>query len=141
MIWAVIIFAGIPLVKYFVRSNRPEFYGLLPDGADYDPNPGVGNKNLVEMGVGYAKKMEEVEFTLRQAMKTPAYWIIITVFICHAVVMASINIHCIPFLTDMGIDPLFASGMMGFMIFFMMPSRFFSGYISDRVPRERLCLN
>ena len=60
------------------------------------------------------------------------------VFSCYAIVMASINIHCIPFLTDMGIDPLFASGMMGFMILFMIPSRFLSGYISDRVSRERI---
>ena len=71
-------------------------------------------------------------------MKTLAYWFIIAAFSCHAIVMASVNIHCIPFLTDMGIDPLFASGMMGFMIFFMIPSRFLSGYISDKVSREHM---
>ena len=138
MIWGIITIAGIPLVIIFVRTKRPEFYGLLPDGANIDQTKYNSQETMVERGIVYAEGFKEVEFTLRQAMKSPAFWVIIAVFSCYAIVMASINIHCIPFLTDMGIDPLFASGMMGFMIFFMIPSRFLSGYISDRVSREHI---
>ena len=50
--------------------------------------------------------------------------------------MGGINIHIIPFLTDVGIDRVTAGGMMGLMVFFTIPSRFFSGIAADRVGRN-----
>jgi cyanate permease len=47
-------------------------------------------------------------------------------------------VHCIPFLTDLSIDPVSAGGLMGMMVFFTIPSRFFGGIIADRFKKEQL---
>ena len=54
------------------------------------------------------------------------------------IVMGGLNIHVIPFLTDMGIDPTVASGMMAMMVFFTIPARFLGGVLADRVRKDRL---
>jgi OFA family oxalate/formate antiporter-like MFS transporter len=79
-----------------------------------------------------------VEFTLRQAMKTPAYWLITVAWIFAMVLNGAFNIHCIPFLTDMGIDETVASGMMALMVFFTIPARFIGGILADRVRKAHL---
>lgn len=48
--------------------------------------------------------------------------------------------HVFPFLTDIGIDDAVANGMMGIMLFFTIPARFFRGIFADRVPKNRLHL-
>ena len=63
---------GLPLAWLFIRQKRPEFYGLLPDGAT--TLVPAGETRIVDRGVSYAQEVEEIEFTLRQAIKTPAYW-------------------------------------------------------------------
>ena len=132
------MFAVSPLVCLFVRQRRPEYYGLLPDGAKVEPGSEADIDGMIDRGVEYASGLQEVEFTLRQALRTPTYWMLITVRACQMVVFGGFTIHCIPFLTDIGIDPTVAGGMMGIMVFFTMPSRFFSGFIADRISKDRL---
>ncbi len=88
---------------------------------------------MIEKGVRYAAEVKEVEFTLRQAMRTPAYSLIIAAHAVHLLVEPVINIHCIPFLTDLGIDPLKAAGMMAIIAIASMPSRLIFGFIADRI--------
>ena len=76
----------------------------------------------IERGVAYAAEVKEVEFTIRQAMRTPAYWLLIVTQACHSLAAPAISIHCIPFLTDLGIDPLAAAGMMAIMVLASIPT-------------------
>ena len=138
LIWAGVMFAGVPLSWYFVKQRRPEYYGLLPDGAKVESGSKAGIDAVIDEGVEYAASLEEVEFNLRQAMRTPAYWMIVMSWACTSLVVGGINIHIIPFLTDMGIDPIAAGGMMAMMVFFTIPSRFLVGFFADRVRKERL---
>lgn len=80
----------------------------------------------------------EIEFTLRQAMRTRAFWLIVLTFACSTLVMGALNIHIIPFLTDIGVDPLVAAGMMAMMVFFTVPARFLGGAFADRIRKDRL---
>ena len=77
-------------------------------------------------------------FTFRQTIKTPSYWIIITVGAIFSLALPIMNVHCIPFLTDMNIDPVVAASMMAMMVFFTIPSRTIGGIIADRVKKEHL---
>jgi MFS family permease len=138
LIWAGVIFAGIPFALHFVKQRRPEYYGLLPDGAKAESGSEADTDAMVARGVEYAASFQETEFTLRQAMRTSSYWVLTVVMIIGFVVFQSFNAHCIPFLTDMGIDPIVASGMMAMMGFCTIPSRFLAGFIADRVSKERL---
>ena len=138
LIWAGVIFACIPFALYFVRQRRPEYYGLLPDGARLEASTDADREGMIARGVEYAAGFQETEFTLREAMRTPSYWILTVALILFRAVIGGFYIHCIPFLTDMGIDPVVAGSMMAMMVFFTIPSRFLGGAIVDRVSKEHL---
>ena len=120
MIWAGVMFAGPPLLGFFVKQKRPEYYGLLPDGATVEEEA-ADTSQMIDKGVEYATSLGETEFTLRQAMRTPGFWILAVGFAAGSTMYVAINIHLIPFLTDMGIDPVVAGGMMAMMVFFNIP--------------------
>jgi cyanate permease len=136
LIWAMVIFAGIPFTLYFVKQERPEYYGLLPDGAKADSGSEEGKDTMIARGVEYAASFQETEFTLRQAFRTSAYWMLTILWCALGIVSGGFTIHCIPFLTDRGIEPGIAASMMSMMIFFTIPSRFFFAFFADRVKKE-----
>jgi cyanate permease len=127
--------ACIPLTLLFVKSRRPEHYGLLPDGAAHQE---TGREGLLSAGVRYAEQFDEREFTLREALHTRSFWLMLFGWGCSIFVISGITVHVIPFLTDMGISETVAGFMLSMMIFFTVPSRFFSGFLADRFPRNRL---
>jgi sugar phosphate permease len=126
----------IPLTCFFVKQRRPEYYGLLPDGAKVDGAEDIDR--MIDKGARYAAEVDEIEFTLRQAMKTPAFWLLILAWVANGLTGPALNLHLIPFLTDTGIDPLKAAGMMALMIAVSIPSRFFGGVLTDHVRRDRI---
>jgi MFS family permease len=138
LIWAGVIFAFLPLLWFFVKQNRPEYYGLLPDGAKTEAGPEADREAMIDKGVAYASSIGEMEFTLRQALKTRALWLLVVGWAAGSIATGGITIHLIPFLTDMGIDPIAASGMMAMMAFFYIPSRFLAGFLGDRVRTDHL---
>ncbi|MFH0769286.1 MAG: MFS transporter [Chloroflexota bacterium] len=127
---------GMPLVWYFVKQRRPEYYGLLPDGTSAEEE--AESSQMIDRGVRYAAEVEEVEFTLRQAMRTPAYWLLIVVNAIHGMAMPAINIHGVPFLTDIGIDPIKAAAMLAMMVLASTPARLIGGIIADRIRKQHL---
>ena len=134
----VIIGIGLLVALRFVKQERPECYGLLPDGAPTETGLEEDRENLISKGLEYAASFQETEFTLKEAMRVPAYWILIISFMIHGMVFNAFNLHCIPFLTDMGTDSIVAAGMMAMMVFFQIPSRFLGGIIADRFKKEHL---
>jgi sugar phosphate permease len=132
----VMILVGAPLTWFFIRQHRPEYYGLLPDGTTSEED--VEAEEMIDRGVKYAAEVQEIEFTLRQAMRTPTFWLLILAYAAHAVTGPAINIHLIPFLTDGGVAPLKAAGMMVIMIGASLPSRFVGGILADRVRTNQI---
>jgi sugar phosphate permease len=132
----VMLLVGLPMAWFLVKQHRPEYYGLLPDGAKAEE--GADASETIERGVQYAAEVQEIEFTLRQAMKTPAFWLLILANAGHSLALPAFNIHLVPFLTDMGIEPLRAAGMMAFMIGSSIPGRLIAGLMADRVSKNRL---
>jgi len=127
----VMLFLGLPLVWFFVKQRRPEYYGLLPDGASVGDV--TDDSLMLDRGVKYAAEVQESEFTLRQAMRTLAFWIIIAAYIPLGLVQGAVNIHLIPLLTDIGYDAVVAASMMAIMVAASIPSRLVGGYLADRV--------
>jgi len=137
-IWGCITLFFIPLTYTFIKSGRPEQYGWLPDGASHDLSGEGDKKELIDLGTEYAINTGETEFTFGQTMKTMTYWILVIPLGFHNIITNGFTIHIIPFLTDKGIEATLASALMGMMIFFTIPSRFFGGVIADRLRIEHL---
>lgn len=138
LLWGIIMFASVPFSYMLIKPQRPEYYNLLPDGAEVSLNGEEDKGGIDERGAGYAAKLEETEYTFKQAIKTSTYWLLIVGFSAHNFIAGGFNVHIFPFLTDMKIEEAAASGMMSMMIFFTIPARFFGGLIADRVPKNRI---
>jgi MFS family permease len=81
--------AGLPAL--LLMHRRPEDRGLLPDG---DPAPAAG---------ATPTPSAERAFTLREAVRTPAYWLVGAGTTLMVFVGPSINFHQIPHLMDRGL--------------------------------------
>ena len=135
LLWGLIMFASLPFAYMWIKPHRPEYYNLLPDGAKQEEYSSSEGRDIA---AGYASSFEETEFTFKQAARTGIFWLLIGAFSVHNILASSFNLHVHPFLTDVGMTEAAASGMMGMMILFTIPSRFFSGLLADRVPKNRL---
>jgi len=131
-------FVGLPLAWLFVRPRRPEYYGLLPDGITTEVEPDEEVSQTVDRGVKYAAEVQEVEFTLRQALRTRAYWLLIAAVSVRMVGFSAILTHGVPFLTDMGFEPVKAAALLGIIILASTPSRLIGGFLMDRVQARYL---
>jgi len=95
-----------------VKSHRPEYYGLLPDGAAENVNvekaAGVAvnvekdSETAIKAGADYASRAGRGEFTLRQALRTRTFWISFIAQAFQSLTMPIFSVHLIPHLTDLG---------------------------------------
>ena len=136
--WAGIMTAGLFIAWSFIKQHRPEYYGLLPDGVTRETTTITDQAALLDQGLEYAARFDETEYTLKQAMKTQAYWILLLSWASNMIVYYGFIIHSIPFLTDSGISRTEAGFMLAMMIFFTIPSRFIGGLLTDRVSKDRM---
>jgi sugar phosphate permease len=126
-------FVGLPLAWLLVRPRRPEYYGLLPDGTTIEAKPDEDASRMIDRGVNYAAEVQEVEFTLRQALRTRAYWLLIAAVSVRMVGFSAILTHGVPFLTDMGFEPVKAAALLGIIILTSTPTRLIGGFLMDRI--------
>ena len=104
LIWGFIMLASIPFAYIFIKPQRPENYGWLPDGAEVGPGVEKSREEMIERGVSYASSLQETEYSFKQALKTSTYWLLIIGFTVHNFIAGGFNVHVFPFLTDIGID-------------------------------------
>jgi cyanate permease len=133
LIWGIVMFASVPFALVFVRNMGPERYGLFPDGIKNGLDAEEDKSEIIDRSAGFSSSYNEIEYSFRQAIRTRSYWMLVFAFGVQNLVGGGFVVHVIPFLTDLGIDPTRASFMMGIMIFFTIPARFFGGITADRV--------
>lgn len=130
---------GLPLTWFFMKPKRPEYYGWLPDGKSVGEEIASDTEAAIKVGVDYASEATgEVEFTVRQALLDPIWWLFVAAISLRAMVAPALFVHLIPFLTDRGVDPMVAAGAMGTMVFMQIPGRLLFGWLGDRVRITRL---
>jgi sugar phosphate permease len=134
---AVMWLLPLPLVLFGIKRHRPEYYGLYPDGAR-GRDIGQDVSHMIQKGARYAGEVAEVEFTIRQAMRTPAFWLLILSGACNYLSFPIINIHGVPFLQDRGFGLVNATLTMAIMVGVSIPFRIVGGVLADRVPRSRI---
>ena len=123
-IGGMVIVLAYPLSR-LVR-NRPEDYGLRPDGQSAAPQ--------LQSPAATPADTENREFTLRQAIRTRAFWQISFGHACCSSIVVTIMVHLGPMLTDQG----FSLQTVGFVVSVYtaigVASIMVGGYLGDRVP-------
>ncbi|MBT3363477.1 MAG: MFS transporter [Chloroflexi bacterium] len=127
----------LPLVIFGVKRHRPEYYGFYPDGARSSETVD-DTSQMLRKGAKYATEVAEIEFTIRQAMSTPTFWLLLVAGGCNYLAFPLINVFGIDFLEDIGYDRYWAGKMMAMMVAVSLLPRLISGYFSDRVSRNRM---
>lgn len=126
----------IPLTWFFIKPHRPEYYGLLPDGVtpeavdkeEKDPEA------MVKIGMDYAREETgEIEFTLRQAIRTATFWLLAVSALLRGFVMPVVTVHQIAHVIGMGIDPVTAAEVLGLMLIFSSAGRLAGGIFADKL--------
>ncbi len=99
LVLSLIVAAGVALPAFLFMSRRPEDVGLRPDGeAPVFDGKGMPAAATVGPAVG------EHVWTRGQAMRTPAFWLIVVSFAMSNLVISAFLLHLIPYLRSSGFD-------------------------------------
>ena len=115
----------MPLTFFF--RNRPEDMGLLPDGDARPP---------VQTGSGRPREIRD--YTVREALRTRAYWLLLVGAGLRQVATLGILVSIVPILETKGLSRQEAANLTGFMFGINFLSRLIVGYLGDRWPKSYL---
>lgn len=130
-----LIAIGVPLALLVKRS--PESMGLLPDGATVHGLQPAGASNK-SMPARDNVQETEANFTLKQAMRTAAFWMMILATTARVAVYNSITVHFVPIMVWKGISEQRAAALLATMALMSLPSHLLVGWIADWVSKPRL---
>ena len=117
--------------------NKPEDYGMVPDG-DAEPTEPEDEDAPIPVEPPEDK---EPAFTPREALQTRAFWFIALAHIASAVPIVTLSIHLVPKLTDIGLSLSMAGVVVATYTIVALPFQFLSGYLGDKWPKPPLiCL-
>jgi MFS family permease len=121
------------LALSLVMRDRPSDIGLRPFGDTGDelapPQPLNNSAPIMATALG----------ALRDASKTPVFWILfVTFFICGASTTGLVQVHLIPMCLDFGIPQLEAASLLAAMGLFDFFGTTASGWLSDRYDNRYL---
>ena len=123
------LLATVTPVTKLIR-NSPEEYGLRPDN---DPPSAPATRPGATRPSGV-----EPDFTAREALRTPAFWILTIVHLSSSVSIVTLALHLVPKLTDIGLSLTSASLVIPTYSLVGLVSQFVGGYLGDRVSKPRL---
>ena len=123
--YAVIL---LPLCIWF--RNRPEDMGLQPDGA---------TRPTARAGRTAAARRETRDYTVREALRTQAYWLLLLGAGLRQTATLGILISLFPILVeDKGMSTQMAANLIGVMSLINFVSRLVMGYMGDRVSKKAI---
>ena len=119
----------LPLTYFF--RNRPEDMGLLPDGDTRPPTTASPAGRS-----GRARRLEVRDYTVREALRTSAYWFLMVGAGLRQVATLGILVSIIPILEIKGVGRQEAANLTGLMFGINFFSRLILGYLGDRWPKS-----
>jgi MFS family permease len=141
--WALFGLVTLALVVapswYFMR-RRPEDMGLLPDGGTRTQE----KSGLLSQETGPARSLRsaiaDVAWSRREALRTPAFWLIITTFGVAQVGVTGLNLHVFSFVSDQGHPPMVSALVMSIIAFMQMSTPIGWGMLAERLNIARLIM-
>jgi len=117
----------VVLPSSFVLKYSPEKCGLLPDGEPAGND--VHDDAILNIKTAAVK---EVDFPVRNALVTPAFWMLTISLFSHQITQSAIFVHLIPYLIDVGFDTKSAASVVTAITLTSMVGRYGFGWLSDR---------
>jgi OFA family oxalate/formate antiporter-like MFS transporter len=122
---------GLTLVIGFLPAwlllvRRPEDVGLHPDGEHVEPPVGAAS--------AMAPALAEPSFSRRQALRTPAFWLLLLYTVLVYPVQAGISLHQAPHLIERGIAPAMAATIVSTFSLMSAAASLTCGFLPRSLP-------
>lgn len=127
----IILIVAVPAAIPFYRA--PEDFGLQPDGVSA-PKPRAS-----ESGPHIPAGLVDADFTVRQALRTPAYWILMGAISMRILVTVALNTHLVPILVWKGFSEANSAYLVSLFSFASILTMLGVGWIGDRWKKSILC--
>ena len=116
----------------FIR-RCPEDIGLHPDGDELLSNP-VESQTTAANGSAMHPSLvaDEPTWTRSQAIRLPAFWVLVITFGIASVGIAGLNLHIFSYVTDIGYTPLVAASFMSTIALTQLGSTLVWGMLADK---------
>lgn len=126
-VWGVLLLVVFVPLAYFLIRNKPEDIGEYPDGVkpDWANDPADPNRTI--------KPFEEVNWTVQEAVKTRAYWLLLFCVGIPSLVNTGLTFHLISIFKTNGISPAIAALVLSLMALIGFPVTLIAGPLLDRV--------
>ncbi len=129
---------AIPLPITLIVRSTPEEMGLRPDGDIASSEDTTAEPGYSLASSNAYTSPDEVNLTVREALKTRAFWVYAISMVLRACILSAIVVHQIPHLMDIGIEYETAASILGFMVLMSIPGRFIFGWLGDRFNKRVL---
>ncbi len=120
VVWIILL---VPAVL-FVRRD-PESVGLKPDG---ESSRGAEGKRI-----GDGLKPSEADFTLMEAFRTRALWLLIVAGMAMPLIMTGLTLHHVPLMEEKGLGAGTAAAAFSMFGPLMLAGNFVGGLLCDRI--------
>jgi sugar phosphate permease len=124
-----LLFIMAPLGFLFIR-NRPEDFGLQPDGA------AIKFEDIERFG--FTPSPEPKNWTLKEAMRTPAFWIIASSITLFAMLITGLTFHLVDIFKTQSLSASAAASVFIPIAITAALTNFIAGYLSDYIPLKIL---
>ena len=121
VIGATVLVVGL-VPTWLLHVRRPEDLGLRPDG------------ERAPAAEGGAAAIAEPAYTRREALRTPAFWLLSLFTLLVLPVQAGISLHQAPLLLERGLDPTVAATAVSTFALLSAAAAFAYGFWPRRVP-------
>jgi len=125
----VMLIVGIPLA--LVIRHNPEQYGYVPDG-------GIPTGKETAQPDNNDTHLVEVNFSLRQALKTKAFWILVIAIGLAGGSRILINNHRMIFLIEQGFDRKITANFSELTALMGLAGILLFGFLGDKFPKRHL---
>lgn len=124
---------GLPLTM--VIRQRPQDYGILPDGALGHPKKVAVPDGQVAMG--HESSGPTGDLTLRQALISSSFWMLSLVHASALLIVGAVLMHQIPHMVEgIGLSPKMAATMVAALVFCTICGQIGGGYLGDRINKR-----
>ena len=121
---------GVLLPLSLVVRHKPEQYGYLPDGEEMLEPLSPKDINITQTS--------EINVSVRQTLKSRAFWLICLGFMCHYLVISSVLTHIMPYLSSIDIPRSASSFVASGIPLASILGRISFGWFGDRYDRRRV---
>ncbi|MBI3954144.1 MAG: MFS transporter [Chloroflexi bacterium] len=140
VVLGVLLLVVVAPLALLLMRRQPEDMGLRPDGygeaPPRPPIPSPGQRRRWRLP--HRRKIEERDWTLREAARTPALWMLVIAMSLSGLALSTLTIHTVPLLQDRGLSVAVTTTEVTFFALGALTAKVVWGVAAEFVPLRYL---